>query len=534
MKCFAEYIEKKIKAAPDGGICSIPKGEYYIERYINIVNRKNIVINGNGSVIVSHYNNGSSDKPTCDVFHITECKGIKLCNFVLETDTPVNITGTVKSVNKNENSYLLSVLPEFKVTGKEILMVQNSCDSDGSFDGKLEYYCPNPDKKPVLLAGEILLANTHISCKYDYLGDNCFKIYLPAGKINGVEENQTICIRHSSYGPVSILIKNSDDTAIENLTVHSAGGMGIIVLPRSENLSLNNFNVVLPKNSKRFMSCNCDGVHITGLCGKLTMKHCDFSGLGDDALNIHSTAATVTGLDSENGTLKCNYCKKGPDGILSPDWCRKGDIITVLDSVDCTKLGQIMVKTFHKDKLEFEMLSGKIQVGNVLQNTEFSAAVEIDSCAIKNTRARGFLFQTENISVKGCSFFGISSSAVLAAPDVRLWYEVGPIKNMQIANNIFKKCAFAGNEAENSIITVKNSHGRIDKISFGVHNDICLSGNTFCNKKGKCISVLSCDNFDVENNHFENCMLTDKNDAIETDKCRSIVIQNNKFKENLK
>ena len=150
MKCFAEYIEKKIKAAPDGGICSIPKGEYYIERYINIVNRKNIVINGNGSIIVSHYNNGSSDKPTCDVFHITECKGIKLCNFVLETDTPVNITGTVKSVNKNENSYLLSVLPEFKVTGKEILMVQNSCDSDGSFDGKLEYYCPNTDKKPVL------------------------------------------------------------------------------------------------------------------------------------------------------------------------------------------------------------------------------------------------------------------------------------------------------------------------------------------------------------------------------------------------
>ena len=64
MKCFAEYIEEKIYATPDGGICSIPKGEYYIERHINVVNRKNIVINGNGSVIVSHYNNGSSDKPT--------------------------------------------------------------------------------------------------------------------------------------------------------------------------------------------------------------------------------------------------------------------------------------------------------------------------------------------------------------------------------------------------------------------------------------------------------------------------------------
>lgn len=529
--CFAELIEKKIQQTPNGGICRIPKGEYYIERNINIKDRKNIIVDGNGSVIVSHYNNGNGDKPTSDVFYIIGCKGIKICNFVFETDTPVNMTGTVKSVNRDENSYVLSVLPEFKVTGKEILMVQNSCDSDGSFDSKLEYYCPNPDKRPTLLAGEILLANTHASCKYDYLGDNCFKIYLPAGKINGVEENQIICVRHSSYGPVSILIKNSDDTFIENITVYSAGGMGIIVLPRSENLSLKNFNMVLPENSKRFMSGNCDGVHITGLCGKLIMKDCNFSGLGDDALNIHSTAATVTGLDLEHGVLKCNYCKKGPDGILSPDWCQIGDILTVLNSEDCTKLGQIRVKNFFKDKLKFEMLSGVIGKGNVLQNTAFAAAVEIDSCSVKNTRARGFLFQTENIKVENSDFFGMSSSAVLAAPDVRLWYEVGPIKNMKITNNTFKKCAFTGNEAESSVISVKNSHGKIDKISVGVHNNITVSDNIFYSKKGRCISVLSCDGLEIKNNIFKNCTAVENIDIVETQMCTDIVEKNNEFKE---
>ena len=44
MKCFAEYIEEKIYATPDGGICSIPKGEYCIERHVNVANRKNTII----------------------------------------------------------------------------------------------------------------------------------------------------------------------------------------------------------------------------------------------------------------------------------------------------------------------------------------------------------------------------------------------------------------------------------------------------------------------------------------------------------
>lgn len=82
-----------------------------------------------------------------------------------------------------------------------------------------------------MLAGEILLAGIYTGCKYDYLGNNRFNVYLPEWAIKSLTVGQIICVRHSSYGPVSILIKNSDDTFIENLTIYSAGGMGIIVLP---------------------------------------------------------------------------------------------------------------------------------------------------------------------------------------------------------------------------------------------------------------------------------------------------------------
>lgn len=102
---------------------------------------------------------------------------------------------------------------------------------------------------------------------------------------------------------------------------------------------------------------------------------------------------------------------------------------------------------------------------------------------------------------------------------------------MQISNNTFRKCAFSGNEEEKSVITVKNSHGKIDDISFGVHENIFVSNNTFYGKKGKHISIMSCDNLNIENNTFANCGKTEPLYAVEAIKCTDTVDQNNKFTE---
>lgn len=517
--CSADYIEELIRSTPDGGLCRIPRGEYYLERTVNIRERSRITIDGQNSVIFSHYNNGSSVVDTCGAFDIFGCRGLKLCNLTLDTDTPVNMSGKVKSIADDNSYYILSVLPEYNTTGKETFMIQNSCDGDGSFDHRPDYYCTHPNSKNMstLLAGEILLANTHTGCKYDYLGNSEYRVYPPDSVVKQLYVGQEMCIRHSSYGPVTILIKNSNDTEIENVTIHSAGGMGIIVLPRCENLRLDNFNVVLPENSRQHMSGNCDGIHIVGLCGRLEMLNCSFNGLGDDALNIHSTAASVTGLNEAESMLKCNYCKKSPDGILSPDWCREGDLITVLDPKACTRIGEFRVKAFEYDRLCYADRKGELRVGSVLQNTAFAASVEVKGCDIRNTRARGLLFQTEDIEVTDCSFFGMSLPAILAAPDVGFWYEVGPIKNMHIHGNTFKKCAFSGLEEQKSIITVKNSHDAADIIAYGVHSNICIENNEFHNKKGKCISILSTNGLKISNNRFIGC--SGEDERIETVNC---------------
>ena len=518
MECSANYIEDLIKNTPDGGICRLPKGRYFIKRPIKFFERRNITLDGGGSTLISHYNNGSSADPTCDCFHIKDCEGVKLCNLMIETDTPVNITGTVEQINRNEGFYVLAVDPEFKVTGKEIFMMQNGCDADGSFV-KPDYYCTDPDKSKVtLLAGEILLANTHTGCKYDYLKENRYRVFLPKDTLSHLYIGQTICVRHSSYGPICILIKSSRDTVLENITIYSGGGMGVVVLPRSENLTLKNFNALLPENTKRMMSLNCDGVHITGLCGKLSMKDCDFEALGDDALNIHSTAATVTATDAKTNTLKCNYCKKRPDGLLSPDWCKSGDTITVLDPETCRKSGEFKVVSFRKDQLIYENLSGEIKPNDVLQNTAFSAAVEVVNCRVRNTRARALILQTENITVKDCRFYGMSGPAIKAAPDLVRWYEVGPIKKLRIQNNTFEKCGFT---SENDpILAVQDNHDTMRVGAPGVHENIAVLENTFIGKSGRCIFVTSTNGVTVKGNRFEHC--TRGEDFIELKNCSKI------------
>lgn len=529
--CCAKHLEDVIGNTPDGGTCVLESREYYLERQIHITHKKHIVIDGNGSVIVSHFNNGSSDIDTCDSFHLRNCDGVTLCNFILDTDVPVNLTGMVSGICKENHSYIFTAHPSYSLSGRETFMMQDSCNENGSFDHKLEYYHRHPDENIVtLLANEILLASTYTGCHYNYLGHSRYEVFLPPERLTSLFVGQKICVRHHAYGPIAILIKNSKNTAIKNVTIHSAGGMGIVVLPRSENLILERFQIRPRADSVQLMAGNCDGVHITGLSGELIMKDCYFDGLGDDALNIHSTAATVTDIHEREDRLTCHYCKKTKDGLLSPEWCKKGDEIVVLDAQTCQKKGGFRVISFEKEELLFEKAEGLLSVGSILQNRAFAASVNMTGCTIRNTRARGCILQSENIDISDCTFYGMSFPAIQAAPDVRKWYEVGPVINMSIHHNTFENCGCAVSGSDIPVIAVKNNHDKlcadIDPGIKGVHKNVRITDNLFLHKSGRCIFLTSTDGVEIYDNLFMDCPEEDGRCRIETVACSNSNIVN--------
>ena len=105
------------------------------------------------------------------------------------------------------------------------------------------------------------------------------------------------------------------------------------------------------------------------------------------------------------------------------------------------------------------------------------------------------------MTVKDCRFYGMSLPGLLVAPDVIVWYEVGPSENTVISNCEFEKCAVISNDAA---IVVKAAHdGRGEQYPAGVHRNLSVTANRFTNCGGSAICVSSTDNVVIMGNRFD-------------------------------
>ena len=522
--CLANELENLINSTPDGGVCVLEAKEYYLTRQVVINNKKGITVDGSKATIVTKYVNNDDYSKSTNAFLIKHCDNVTLTDFVMETDVPTNLTATVEAIDFEENTVIFAVDKNFEVHGDEVLMAFNSFDSESSPDYRMQSYFRHPDPNIVtLILGEILLANTYASAKYDYFGDNRFKVYFP--KVNPkLTVGDRVCIRHTMYGPSAITLSDSNDTLLKNITMHSVPGMGIVVLPRCKNLTIDGFKIIAKEGSNTLMPGNCDGIHLTGLCGKLVMKNCAFDGMGDDALNVHSTAGTITGLIDER-TIKCGYCKKGPDGTLPERWCEPEDVIKVFDPVSMAHTGTLKAISFKDGILEFELISGTYKQGDTMQNTTYAPALEIDNCVVKNTRARGFVVQTENVEIKNCYFFGMSSNAIKVAPCFSYWYEVGPTNNFYFHDNVIEKCAFV--TPGTPIIGILTNHKVSDNTISHLHKNVRIENNIIKRAHSNCITVMATDGVKVSGNRFENRQEKDI-DPISLVNCTEVVAEDNK------
>ncbi len=521
--CNAAELENLINSTPDGGVCVLPKKEYYIERQVVIKNKKDITVDGNGALVISKYDNTKDYTASVDAFLIDGCNNVTFGNLVMDTSVPANVTATVMEINRDEKWVVLKVDNNFEMYGNEVLMSFNTMDSEGSPDYHMNYYSKHPDPNIVtLILGEILLANTYASAKYDYLGNNTFKVYF--GIINNsLCEGERMCIRHTMYGNSAITLKDSNDTVINNITMHHVPGMAIIVLPRCKNLTVDGLKVVSGGKWESLMPGNCDGIHLTGLYGDFVMKNCVFDGMGDDALNVHATAGTITELIDENN-IRCGYCKKGPDGVLPERWCEEGDIIKAYNPDTMVNTAVLKAVSFEDGILNFEVIEGGYALGDTLQNMTYAPSCEIEGCVIRNTRARGLIIQTSNVEIKNCTFFGMSSCAVKVAPDFKYWYEVGPTYNFNMHHNVIEKCAFRSENVPSIGIFTKHGPG-IDDI-FHVHKNIKIENNLIKRANRSCITVTASDGVVVSGNVFENRAYNDV-DCINVVNCTDVTVENN-------
>ncbi len=508
---ITEKLQEQINACGNEAVLTLPEGRVHLTRKIYIKNKVGLTLKGNNTTIVSAFDPCEGFFEYSGIFAFEGCKGLTLESIKIDTDVPVNSAGVVVAKDVEGRTIDLEMFDDCKMDGSQTIFGINSIDAGGT--------------------PEITLATTGHkgAITYEMLNSNTARIYFnpkyyPSLKaqIERLPIGMKVCIRHG-VGNFKVLensaitFKNCDDTIIRDITMYSSPGFAIVVFPRCHNMTIEGYRVEVPNGSNRLMASNIDAIHLLGLSGKLVVKDCYFDGLGDDALNIHSTAGIVNSI-KENIIEAINGRFNIP---LEDEWCRAGDKIAVYDK-NFTYKGNFRVEQFNESNITFTDLNCDINTGDVLANTSFYAQTEVIGCEIRNTRARGLLFQTENITVKDCKFYGIASPAILLSTDIVQWYEVGPVKNCIIENCEFEKCACSNGTIPLGVIVAKVSHNAEpnENCPFGVHKNITVRNNRFIDTpKGNTMFFESVDGLEIYDNSFE------KNEKIFLAQCSNTKIK---------
>ncbi|WP_418667654.1 hypothetical protein [Allofournierella sp.] len=429
--------------------------------------RKGIVLNGCGAEILFH---GQTMPIALD-----GCRDITLKNLVIDWDIPHTSEGEIIAVHDDFIDLKINKqLYPFHVEDGKLIFDGGDWQeplwrgSHTEFDartGKVAYgrgdTFPNTVQQQV--SEEVVR----------FYGD--FAAHRP-------QQGNIVVLRHGRREHPGILIQDSTDIAVENLTMHASGGLGILA-QFSENLRFWRVKM-LPNRAKGrcFASGHDDGIHLSADSGTVRVEECSFLGLMDDPVNLHGIAAKLERrLDAH--TVMGRFMHPQSKGFAR--WALPGHTVALLDAQEMSEAAQGTVKRYElctpeTFRLEFEApLPQAAFTAGSLENLTRTAALICRNNWFGSCRARGLLFCTPKPALVENNIFESAGAAILIAGDACTWYESGRCQDVKIRGNYFADCcltsAYGGGEGIVSI------HPELPCPHVGAvcHRGIRIEHNTF-------------------------------------------------------
>lgn len=474
-------------------------GDYYIKKRIEVEGLKNVDIIGFGARIVQSIN-VTVNYGCSGGFRFENCDDCSVLGFSFNTERATNVSARVTAINLENNTFDVKVDDNFIFNGNEKIFGLDSMNENYSCNFHMG------------------LADNN-SYKYEVIGDKHLRISLwhtVAYTLKNISVGELICIRHGLYSMPPFVFVACNRILLEDITIESTAGHCCGVYPRSSDFTFRRFNVRQAVNScQPYTSCS-DGIHIKGLTGKLVLENCHFYNMGDDALNIHNSAGTVFSVDGDVLRIGMRVPSQSlndiPKTLLPESWAQKGDIINIYDENTLQRVGSFEIEDFKTESgyniAKISNLEGTLYEGLKLANSAYNAEVYIDNCSVTGSRARGFLLQTENVSIQNCRFSRISSAALMLCCDVSRWNELGPTKKAVINDNVFDGCGVNINRLRAGGIVIGVNHINLcaEKIEHqGVHENIEIKNNKFIALKDSAIFADAVSGLKITDNIFCNC-----------------------------
>lgn len=486
---------------------------------------ENFTLDGNGSTFMFH-------GKICPIT-VESSKATTLKNLTIDWEKSfINELKVIKS-NPEENSFVVEIVNEklgFEVKNNEIFFNhydwQDPIGQNILFDAKTKspvwntraYYLKAKGKKSKVVKIDNKTAKFTNYTKITPAVGTVFATYGPSPGKNRLVQ--------------AIHLSNSKDNKIENVTVHAAGGMGVIA-ERCENVHLNKF--VVTSRADRNFSTRADATHFLGCKGEIKVENCVLEHMMDDGINVHGAYVKVVKFMGDKKFL-CEISHVQQWGFLFGE---KNDEIMLMSRetilpIFKTSIENIQVLNERRMLITVTQMPKELPKGLLsFENLTWNPDLYMNNNKIRENRARGALITTKGKVVVENNYFSSQMHGILIEGDNNKWYESGGVQDIIIRNNTFDNIGF-GNGKSYPLYAAPlfRPEQRLGDRKF--HHNITFSNNTIRSFNGHLVHGLSIKGLTISKNTIElskDYPTGSKLPAVSLDYCEDVVIEKNTFKK---
>lgn len=408
----------------DAGILRLAPGVYRIKNtdFLPVSGRRDFVIDGCGAEMIS---------ATSFFFGVTDCERVTLQNLTLDVDwqvmRPANL---VRLLSRSGQELELEFLDE-------------DCPP---LDLDIRSFNPvDPDRLTPGVPGdaEIWLGSGDIPARRRGAAENRIVLTCTAPAVSALRPGGLYILRRiRKRRGAAFYIEDSRHITMRDNTVYGTFGMVHLVNGHSHHLLFDHEIIRIRPDSRRFLSSDGDGIHIARSNGYLRIENCDFSGMGDDDVNIHDCHTLILCAEDAHTLLTENETVGAPGDpleLLRPDFSPTGIRLT-LRGTGSREDGSRFLTTE-------EPLPEGITEGFLLQNRGYcSDHFIIRRNYFHDHRARGLLLQTKDGLVEDNCICRTQGAGIYIMLETLRghWYEGTGAGRITVRNNRIVDCNCGG------------------------------------------------------------------------------------------
>lgn len=495
-----------------GTVLQIPKGVYHFyeapdQLYMPIHDIQDLTIEGCSSQLFFHL--------PVPYFDILDAQRIHMKDLILDWDWesgPLATVGVVQAVAEDGSSMDVRFPSQTSVPENMEIRIVGPYDphryTPGAQKG-IEFrpyvddhiHLSGDEKTDEQMQHLVRELSNVLLPKMEKLADNVLRIYFrrPQWAKQHFAPGQCYNFRHYEYDGCAVRTGRSSHITLERITIYGCPGHGFFSSGGVHHLHFDHCKIQPRPGTSHSVSVSVDCLHVGNSQGQFIIEDCDFSGAGDDCINLHDNSSMGIRRLSDHSLLALRvaesalqYAPGSKIELRNPDLSPIGYEATVL-SVQYQSQERTCI--LEVDNPLPQQLSQEAVIFHRSFHTDFYI---IRNCRFHNNRARGVLLQGSHGLVENNLFENIQGAAIQIETGCESrWSEGQGVTDLLIRSNVIRHCDLNAWQMAVIYMGVYLPDGRTD---YPVFDNIEICQNTIVDCPRLAGFFSSCQNIFVHHN----------------------------------